>query len=257
MRAARARRAAALGASALSGLTLALLATGCGTARPAMVVEIVPAADESPSGAADHAAKGRAQQLPARLIVAQGDLADHRISPEGADSALVSVDRPECRELAYAATGFLPAGRTGWARASVVAVPAPLPREATERQKRAAAQDAASSTVTVVTLGSYAGNTAGGHFAEVRAAGEACRAGYSATANGETVKVTRVVPHAAHGGDEAAAYTVEAERDGEHYVTELMVVRKGGTLVNLAAGRSSGAAELAAPVVEAQLRKLG
>ncbi|MEU9035945.1 hypothetical protein AB0D45_13755 [Streptomyces sp. NPDC048352] len=256
MSGARARRAAALGASAVSGLTLALLATGCGTARPGLVLEIVPAA-ESPSGAAEHASKGRAHELPSRLILAPGDLADHKVSPEGADGAPVSVDRPECRELAYAATGYLPAGRTGWAKASVVAVPAPLPQDAPEPQKRAAALDAASSTVTVVTLGSYAGDTAGGHFAGVRAAGEACGTGYSVTANGETVRVTRVLAHAAHGGDEALAYTVEAERDGEQYATELMVVRKGGTLANLVAGRASGAAELAAPVVEAQLRKLG
>ncbi|MFJ3879969.1 hypothetical protein ACIPW5_21255 [Streptomyces sp. NPDC090077] len=255
MRGVRARRAAALGASVVSGLTLALLATGCGTARPGMVVEIVPV--ELPAGAADRALTGKGQEAPARLILAQGDLVDHRISTEGADSALVSVDRPECRELAYAAGGFLPTGRTGWAKASVVAVPVPLPQDATERQKRAAAQDAASSTVTVVTLGSYAGNAAGGHFAGVRAAGEACTAGYSATANGETVRVTRVVPHAAHGGDEAVGYTVEAEYDGEHYATELVVVRKGGTLANFVAGRTSGAAELAAAVVEAQLRKLG
>lgn len=256
MRPPRARRIAAVSASAASGLTLALLVTGCGTARPGMVMEIVPPA-ELPAGAADHASKGRGQELPARLILAQGDLVDHKVSPEGADSALPSVDRPECRELAHAATGFLPTGRTGWAKASVVAVPSPLPQDATDRQKRAAAQDAASSTVTVVTLGSYAGSAAGGHFAEVRAAGEACTAGYSATANGETVRVTRVVPHAAHGGDEAVGYTVEAELDGEHYATELVVVRKGGTLVNFLVGRTSGAAELAGPVVEAQLRKLG
>ncbi|AZM90634.1 MULTISPECIES: hypothetical protein [Streptomyces] len=255
MRGVRARRAAARGAWAVSGLTLALLATGCGTARPGMVVEIVPA--ELPADAADHASKGRAQEPPARLIVAQGDLVDHRVSPEGADSPLVGVDRPECRELAFAAAGFLPTGRTGWAKASVVAVPAPLPHDATERQKRAAAQDAASSTVTVVTLGSYAGNAAVRHFAEVRAAGEACTDGYSATVGGETVKVTRVVPHAAHGGDEAVGYTVETEQDGEHHATELVVVRKGGTLANLVAGRTSGEAELAAPVVEAQLVKLG
>ncbi|MCX5376469.1 hypothetical protein [Streptomyces sp. NBC_00091] len=252
----RARRAAVLGASAVSGLTLAFLVTGCGTTRSGMVLEIVPAADSS-AGAAGHLSKGRGQEPPSRLIVAQGDLPDHRVGQETSDSALPSVDKPECRELAYAATGLLPTGRTGWARASAVAVPAPLGRDATERQKRAAALDDASSTVTVVTLGAYAGNTAGGHFAELRAAGEACGGGYSATANGETVKVTRVVPHSAHGGDEALAYTVEAERDGERHTAEVLVVRKGGTLAGFVADRASGEARLAAPVVEAQLRKLG
>ncbi|MFJ8214383.1 hypothetical protein [Streptomyces sp. NPDC096033] len=266
MRAGRARRAAA---GAVSGLALAVLATGCGAGRPTVIVvdEGGPAAELPVSDPADGPArkgrqagpaqKGRTQEAPEHLLVAQGDLLDHKVTPEAHDSAPAGVDRPECRDLARAVEGFLPAGRTGWARASVVAVASALPDDASEGQKRAAALDAASSTVTVVTLGSYAGEAAHGHFAQVQAAGRACEGGYAATVNGETFTVTRVVPHAAYGGDEALAYTVEAERDGEPYQTELMVVRKGGTLVNFHASRLSGEAQLAAPAVEAQVRKLG
>ncbi|GAA0304615.1 hypothetical protein GCM10010302_49020 [Streptomyces polychromogenes] len=263
MRAVRARRAAAL---TLSGLVLAVLATGCGTGRPTViVVEADGPAAEVPSTTgparkgqqAVSPPKGWPQEAPERLLVAQGDLLDHKVTVELHDGAAASTDRPECRELARAVSGFLPAGRTGWARASVVAVASALPDDASEKQKRAAALDTASSTVTVVTLASYAGEAAHGHFLEVQTAGRACEGGYAATVNGETVTVTRIVPHAAYGGDEALAYTVEAERDGEPYETELMVVRKGGTLVNFHASRLSGEARLAAPAIEAQVRKLG
>ncbi|MFF4577711.1 hypothetical protein [Streptomyces sp. NPDC001389] len=266
MRAVRVRRAAAL---TVSGLALALLGTGCGAGRPTVIVveEGVPAAEAPASGADAGPAhkgqqvvppqKGRPQPAPERLLVAQGDLLDHKVTPEAHDSVPGAVDRPECLELAHAMTGYLPAGRTGWARAAVVAVASALPDDAPEGQKRAAALDAASSTVTVVTLGSYAGDAARGHFAELQTAGRACEGGYTATAGGESVTVTRVVPHAAYGGDEALAYTVEAERDGEPYQTELMVVRKGGTLVNFHADRLSGEAQLAAPAIEAQVRRLG
>ncbi|MER6212912.1 MULTISPECIES: hypothetical protein [unclassified Streptomyces] len=265
MRGAQVRRGAAW---VVSGLVLAGVVSGCGTGRPTVIVveDGVPAAAEVSASEAGPARKGqqglaqkggRLQEAPERLLVAQGDLLDHKVTPEAHDSAPVGVDRPECRELARAVAGFLPAGRTGWARASVVAMASALPEDAPEGQKRAAALDAASSTVTVVTVGSYAGEGAHGHFAEVQAAGRACEGGYAATAGGETVTVTRVVPHAAYGGDEALAYTVEAERDGEPYETELMVVRKGGTLVNFHADRLSGEAQLAAPAIEAQVRKLG
>ncbi|RKT06369.1 hypothetical protein BX286_4411 [Streptomyces sp. 3211.6] len=267
MRPGRVRRAAA---TAVSGLALAALATGCGAGRPAVIVveadvqaAELPVSDQAagPARKGQHVVppqQGRLQAAPERLLVAQGDLLDHKVTPEAHDSApAASVDRPECRELARAVSGFLPAGRTGWARASVVAVASALPDDAPEGQKRAAAQDAASSTVTVVTVGSYAGDAAHGHFAEVQAAGRACEGGYAATVNGESFTVTRVVPHAAYGGDESLAYTVEAERDGEPYQTELMVVRKGATLVNFHASRLSGEAQLAAPAIEAQVRKLG
>ncbi|MFH7600094.1 hypothetical protein WDV06_34100 [Streptomyces racemochromogenes] len=265
MRGVRARRAAAL---IVSGLALAVLTTGCGTGRPTVIVveEGVPAAAAELPGSTTGTARkgqqaapprGRAQETPEHLLVAQGDLLDHKVTPEAHEGVPVGADRPECRELARAVSGFLPAGRTGWARASVVAMASALPDDAPEGQKRAAALDAASSTVTVVTLGSYAGDGAHGHFAEVQASGRACEGGYATTADGESVTVTRVVPHAASGGDEALAYTVEAERDGEPYQTELMVVRKGGTLVNFHASRRSGEAQLAAPAIEAQVRKLG
>ncbi|MEU8432125.1 hypothetical protein AB0F18_04320 [Streptomyces sp. NPDC029216] len=256
-------------AASVSGVALAVLATGCGAGRPTVIVveEDVAAAElptsdvgAGPARKGQQAAspqKGRVQEAPERLLVAQGDLLDHKVTPQVHDSAPASVDRPECRELAHAVSGFLPAGRTGWARAAVVAMASALPDDAPEGQKRAAALDAASSTVTVVTVGSYAGDAAHGHFTEVQTAGRACEGGYAATADGETVTVTRVVPHAASGGDEALAYTVEAERDGEPFQTELMVVRKGGTLVNFFANRHSGEAQLAAPAIEAQVRKLG
>lgn len=263
MRAVRARCTAAL---TVSGLVLALLATGCGAGRPTViVVEADGPAAEVPASADGPARKGQplsprkgpSQEAPERLLVAQGDLLDHKVTVEVHDSAAAGVDRPECRELARAVSGFLPQGRAGWARAAVVAVASALPDDASEKQKRAAALDAASSTVTVVTLASYPGDAAHGHFVAVQTAGRACEGGYAATENGETVTVTRIVPHAAYGGDEALAYTVEAERDGEPYETELMVVRKGGTLVNFHASRLSGEARLAAPAIEAQVRKLG
>ncbi|MCX5194958.1 hypothetical protein OOK31_13770 [Streptomyces sp. NBC_00249] len=242
---------------------LAVLAAGCAPAAGA--------ATGGPSGSAVVSAslpKARgADGQPAAAVLAQGDLGGHLITAGTQDGALPGVDRPECRALAYAAVGFLPAGRTGWARASVVAESLPLPAGATERERGQAALDAASSTVTVVTLGSYAGDRAGEHLAEVRAAGPACEGGYSATGGGRTVRVTEVVPVAVPTGsgagvgagraDEAVAYSVRAESGGESYETEVVVARKGGTLVNFYAARPSGEVDLPGAVVDAQVGKLG
>ncbi|MEV7727119.1 hypothetical protein AB0P15_20520 [Streptomyces sp. NPDC087917] len=218
------------------------------------------------SGASASAApRGKSDVELAELLLTEGDLPNHRVDGQSGDSPLVTVDRPECRALAYAAVGFLPSGKTGWARASVVAVSEELPVDASERLKKQAALDAANSTVTVVTLGSYAGKTAAGHLAELRAAAGACAGGYAATANGEpSVRVTKVTALPAPVGagpgfdaDEVLAYSVEAESAGEGYETELVVVRHGGTVANFFAARLSGQVELPAPVVEAQLAKLG
>ncbi|MEV8530305.1 hypothetical protein [Streptomyces sp. NPDC051211] len=244
-----------------SAVSLALLATACGSDSG----KDAPKTDAKASSSAvaeAPAAKAKTDAELAKLIVVQGDVADHTVKEatkaEAAAGAAATSDKAECKVLvqaqAFAAIGT-PAGA---ARTKIVANPKAPGPNATDEEKLAAAMGALGSTATAVTLTSYDGKGAEEAFASLKTAGTACAGGYSATQAGETTKMTSVAPGAAvTAGDESLAYTVVGDADGEKLTTQLVAVRKGNTLATFSSLSLTGTAEQPKAVVEAQVKKLG
>ncbi|MEU3774370.1 hypothetical protein AB0F11_14430 [Streptomyces sp. NPDC032472] len=249
---------------AASAASLALLATACSSGSSDSKDDTkagasAPAA-ASPSAAA--AAKGKTDAELAGLIVAQADLPDHVVKAatpaEAAAGAASTSDKPDCLPLVKAQS-MAPVGKsTGAARTKAVAKPKAPDAGASPEDKAKAAMDALGSTATAVTIASYEGKGAEEAFAALKTAGTACAGGYGVTSDGETAKVSKVAAAApVTAGDEALAYTVEAEQDGAKISTQLVAVRKGNTLATFSALSLSGTAEQPKAVVDAQVKKLG
>ncbi|MEU2831305.1 hypothetical protein ABZ667_21905 [Streptomyces lavendulae] len=171
-------------------------------------------------------------ELRARQLTPQ-DLPDHTIE-EAFQGALISSDKPECRELATVLLGGAMTGTLGQVH-----------NKATK-----------GTTATKVSLHSWTVTKAGSVLADVRAAGKACGDGFSAVSGADKVKINKVVAAPAAGGDESVAYSAEQEQDGEKSSVEVVLVRQGTTTATFTARSASGAAESPASVVAAQLKKL-
>ncbi|MER5934340.1 hypothetical protein [Streptomyces sp. NPDC002054] len=245
-----------------SAVSLALLATACGSEdkKDDAKTDTKP----SVSAPAAPAAKGKTDAELAKLIVAQGDVADTTFKEatpaEAAAGAAATSDKPECKVLVQAQSfGTLgtPSG-TARTKAAGASVKTPGAGASEEDKLKAGLEALTGASATAVTLTSYDGKGAEEAFASVKTAGTACAGGYSATQAGETGKVTGVAPAAAiTAGDEAVAYTVAADADGEAFATQLVVVRKGNTLATFSTLSLSGKAEQPKALVEAQAKKLG
>ncbi|MET9463554.1 hypothetical protein ABZY44_01805 [Streptomyces sp. NPDC006544] len=257
MRTALVRRAV-LTASAVS---LALLATACGSSDKADAKKDDTKPDTASSAPAA-AAKGRTDAELGGLLLVQADLPDHVLKTPSADevkaAAGATSDKPACLPLVKAQSTTAQGTATGTARVKAVAKGKEPAADAGPEEKLKAGLDALGATATTVTLESYEAKGAEDAFASLKAAGTACAAGYGVTQAGEAGKVTKVGPAAAvTAGDEALAYTVEGDADGESFTTQLVVVRKGNTLATFSALSLTGTAEQPTAVVTAQLKKLG
>ncbi|MGW7429338.1 hypothetical protein ACWGIN_07285 [Streptomyces sp. NPDC054861] len=245
------RRTTAVAATAAS---LALLLTACSG----------DANDGKPKGendaSASAAAKPDVKALSAgeleKLIVEQADLKGYQVQkPKAAEilhSGDVGADKPACEPLAEALSHVAP-GDPG----------ASVQRKAIEAKKgKATSADdilgALGAPVTNVTLGSYGGQGAEKAFASLKTAGTDCAGGFTAMASGAKTKVSKVAPESGlTAGDEALAWTVTADMNGQPFVTKLVVFRKGNTLASFASLSLSGTVkELPKTVVDAQAAKL-
>ncbi|MGW2037384.1 hypothetical protein [Streptomyces virginiae] len=248
-------RRSVLSASAVS---LALLATACGSDKADTKADAKPSA---PASSQAPAAKGKTDAELAKLLVTQADLADHTFKEstpaEAAAGATATSDKPECKVLVQA-QAFVPAGTpSGTARTKAIATPKPAAGTSPEEAAKAIA-GALGSTATTVTLASYEAKGAEEAFAAVKTASTKCAGGYAATQDGETTKITKVTPGAAvTGGDESLPLTVELDADGEKLTTQLVLVRKGNTVATFSSLSLAGTAEQPKVLVEAQAKKLG
>ncbi|WP_371617443.1 hypothetical protein [Streptomyces sp. NBC_00454] len=247
-----------------SAVSLALLATACGGSDKADAK-----GDAKPSASASAAAgKGKSNAELSSLILAQADLPDYVFKQATSAEVKIGIDtvsdKAECLPLAKAQV-MTPVGMTsGTSRVKVIAKPKAADPNATAEEKLKAGMDALGGTVTSVTLASYDGKGAEEAFASFKGAGTACAAGFEAKATDgsaspdNSIKFSKVVPGAqVTAGDEALAYTFQGESDGEKISTELVVVRKGSSLVTFYAVSLAGTAEQPKAVVEAQQKKLG
>lgn len=161
-----------------------------------------------------------------------------------AKASEVSSDKPECQPIAEAGA-LAPVGK-------VVTT--------TERIGTGAPTDATdpmSVTMTSVELASYDGKGAEEALASMKAAGTACAGGFNTTAKAEKTKITSIEPGTVTGGDEAAAWTINSESDGESMNSRMVAIRKGNNLVIFHAISFTGKTALPQAYVDAQLKKLG
>lgn len=240
-----------------SAVSLALLATACGSEKADTKADAKPSA-----GSAAPAAKAKTDAELAGLIVVQADLPEHVVKPatpeESAAAAGATSDKPECLPLVKAQSMAPVGSAAGTARTKAVAKPKEPAAGASAEEKLKAAMDALSATATSVTLSSYEGKGAQEAIATLKGAGTACAGGYTGSQGGGALKIQKVTPGAAvTAGDEALAYTVVGDADGEKLAMELVVVRKGNTLATFSALSASGTAEQPKAVVDAQVKKLG
>lgn len=243
-----------------SAASLALLATACGGSSD--TADAKSDTKSSASAPAAGAAKGKTADELGPLLVAQADLPDHVLKPateeEAKAGAALTSDKPACLPLLQAQS-MAPVGTAaGTARIKGVAKPKGANPDASEAEKAKAGIEALGSTVTAVALSSYDGKGAEEAFASLKSAGTACAGGFGIQSGGEPGKVSKVAPAAAvTAGDEALAYTIELDDAGDKATTELVVVRKGNSLVTFSAISLAGTAEQPTAVVAAQVKKLG
>ncbi|MCX4780473.1 hypothetical protein [Streptomyces sp. NBC_01264] len=241
-----------------SAASLVLLVTACGGSDKADAKPSGPAS----SSASAPAAKGKTDAELTPLLVSQADLTDHVLKPISAEDAkggeASTSDKPECLPLVKAQSTAAIGTASGIARIAVVAKGKEPAADASPEEKLKAAMDALKATATSVTLQSYEGKGAAEAFGQLKSASAPCAGGYTANQGGESGKISKVTPAApVAGGDEALAYTVVGDADGEPFTTQLVVVRKGNTLATFSAISLGGAAEQPTAVVAAQLKKLG
>ncbi|MFG2622668.1 hypothetical protein ACGFXC_34150 [Streptomyces sp. NPDC048507] len=222
---------------AAAAITLITLVASCGTEAGTKTGTEAGAGTGPSSAVSSPAPAVRApfteEELTARSLTPQ-DLPGHRVE-EAFQGALVSADKPECREIATVLLGGAMTGTLGQVHTR-------------------ATKDA---TTTKVSLHSWAGTkTASGVLAGVRSGGQACGGGFNAVSGTDRVKFSNVVATSAAGGDESLAYRAEQERGGEKSSVEVVLVRQGTVTATFTANSTSGAAEPPSAVVAAQLGKL-
>ncbi|MEE1753155.1 hypothetical protein [Streptomyces sp. SP18CS02] len=243
-------------AVAAGAVSMALLVSACGSGDTA-------AKDESKGqeSAAAPAAKALSQAELDKLVLTKADLPDHMVAEvtkaELAASASATGDKTECKPLVdvMAMRGAGTPGAT--ATRKLVAVPKPPAEDASPEEKLQAGLGALGATSTVDTLGTYDGQGAADAFAALKKAGADCAAGVTVTTGGEKMKITKVETAAYTAGDEAVAFTLGMDLEGETLKTQLVAVRKGGTVATFYAQSLAGTAQQPKAVIDAQLKKLG
>ncbi|MFJ4870991.1 hypothetical protein [Streptomyces sp. NPDC088757] len=237
-----------------TAVSLALLGTACsgdkaGDSGKGSAAPSASATSEAPAAKALSAAELE------KLIVEQADLPGHQVQKAKATdvvkSEAVVTDKASCKPLADA-LAFIAAGDPA----------ASVQRKAIEVPKKTGSPEdalgALAAPVTSVTLGSYDGQGAQEALASLKASGTDCAGGFGVTSSGEKVKVTKVAPETVTAGDEALAWTVTSDVDGEPFVTKLVVFRKGNTLASFSSFSLAGTVkELPKAIVDAQAKKLG
>ncbi|MFF4168506.1 hypothetical protein [Streptomyces sp. NPDC001744] len=244
---------------ATTAVSLALLVTACGGTKSddrGKGKESTPAASatsEAPAAKALSAAELE------KLIVEQGDVKGHQVRKAGAEDVVtadkVTTDKAACAPIAHAMSFISPGSPAASAQRKVMEEP----KKSATASPEDAVREGLGVRITAVTLGSYDGKGAQDAFASVKKAGAECAGGFTVTQLTEKTKVTKVAPESVTAGDEAVAFTVTTDIEGEPLVSKLVVVRKGGTLASFStvSAAPGGVKELPKAVVDAQVAKLG
>ncbi|MER7955483.1 hypothetical protein [Streptomyces sp. NPDC096030] len=217
---------------------------------------------DAPKGSASASAAPDAKALSAaeleKLIVEQADLKGYQVQKaEPADVVKpgdVSADKPACTPLAEAMS-FVATGEPG---ASVQRKAIEMPKTEGATASPEEALGILSAPVTSVTLGSYDGGGAQEALASLKTAGTECAGGFTLIGGGEKTKITKVAPETVTAGEEALAFTVTTDVEGEEWTSKLVAFRKGNTLASFSVISLGGKVkEQPKAVIDAQAAKLG
>ncbi|MFF1500634.1 hypothetical protein ACFVZR_12285 [Streptomyces sp. NPDC058316] len=252
-------------AVAASTVCLALLATACGGSDSGSGSGDKSADAKGKDSAAKPAAKALTAAELEKAALAQGDVKGHRISKAAAKD-VVSVDdikvaKEVCAPLADALMGAQVGEPGAFTKRTVVSEPKKGSMDKQDTDAEGAFKAVFDITTTQLALGSYDGKGAEESVAALRTAATECAGGFDFTAAGEKQKVSKITEEKVKGGEDAAAWTVQLEQDGEKVQLKLVALRQGPSFasfssMNLAAMGGGGDFELPTAVVEAQAAKL-
>ncbi|WP_158708467.1 hypothetical protein [Streptomyces sp. NRRL S-244] len=250
-----------------SAVSLALLATACGSDKADGKVGGATPTPSAPSAAAAPAAKGKTDAELTALLVTQAEAPGYLLQSEAAakladvDKASVTTDKPECKVLVQGQALQKIGSPTGVARTALGAKPKEAGPNASAQEKAEAIKNAIGTTVTMVGLTSYDDKGAQDVLASVKAAGQACAGGFSSTSQGETTKyesVQRGTGAPVTYGDDSVSLVLTADlEDGDKATILLTVLRTGSTVATFSSISLLGTAESPVTLVAAQSKKLG
>lgn len=253
-------------AVAATVMSLALLTAACGS-------DAGGAADKDSGKAGDSASAKPADTSGAKALtvaelekvsLAQGDVKGHKITKAGpADSITgdaVTADKAACDVFADTLMG----AKSGKPAASTQRKVVSEPKKGGDKESDDPAEAfkaAFDITTTLTTLASYDGKGAEEALAGLRTAASECASGFTLTAAGSKQKIAKIAEVPVKGADEAVAWTVTVEAEGEKSAMKLIQLRQGATLasltsLNLGASGAGGDFDLPTAVIDAQAAKL-
>ncbi|MFI5878044.1 hypothetical protein [Streptomyces sp. NPDC051554] len=210
-----------------------------------------------------------------KLAIAKGDAVGYEVGSVGktypATKSAVTVDKAQCRPVAWAMAGQAPGDAAAATNKMVTEAKKPSSaasksvEDMTEKEFDDAFGAALDRTTTVVGLSSYDGDGAEKAFKAVSDGVKSCAGGFTVTSGGDSQKYTGVVAEkASNTGDESVAFGASAvmeDSGGETGTAHTEVVRHGNTLVtyytvNLGALMSGKAYVVPSVVIDAQAAKL-
>ncbi|MER6613271.1 hypothetical protein [Streptomyces xantholiticus] len=211
------------------------------------------------SAVAEPAAKALTVAELEKLAIAEGDVKAHKVVKAGPEDDVaakdVKTDKPECEPVARAIAGS-PMGEP----AATVKRRATAEPDVKDAGKDGAIEGAFDITTSLVVLSSYEGQGAADAFSALKSAGTACAGGFTMTMAGTEQKIPKMTVAKVSGGDEAVAWTMTGEQDGEKLPFNLAVVRMGSTFVSFSSFNlmaPEGDLPLPTAVIDAQVAKLG
>ncbi|MER5808963.1 hypothetical protein ABT143_12330 [Streptomyces sp. NPDC002033] len=249
-----------------SAVSLALLATACGSDKADGKGDAKP--DARPSAASSApvaAAKGKTDADLTALLVTQAEVPDYLLKADAgaklaqSDQTPITTDKPACKVLAQSQSLQKIGKPTGVARTALGAKPKDPAAGASDEEKAEAVKKALGITTTMTGLSSYDGQGAQETLAAFKTAGQICAGGFSATAGGETTKYQSVAAGpAVSAGDEAVslALTMDLE-DGDKATLLTVMARKGSTVATFSSISLMGTAESPKTLIDTQVKKLG
>lgn len=251
-------------AVAATVISLALLTAACGSdSGDGAGKDNGKAAGSASAAPADKGADSTAKAVSAaeleKMSLAEGDVKDHKVAKatpaDAIEADAVTVDKAACDAFADALMG----AKAGKPAASTQRKVAGLPKKSGDPEKMLDAM--MDVTTTLTTLAAYDGKGADEALAGVRTAATECASGFTLTAAGTKQKVTKITEVPVKGGEEAVAWSVTVEGEGEKYAMKLIHLRQGTTLasltsLNLGAAAEGGDFEMPTAVIDAQAAKL-
>ncbi|WP_327368994.1 hypothetical protein [Streptomyces sp. NBC_01217] len=254
-------------AVAASTVCLALLATACGGSDSGSGSDGKGSDTKGKeSAAANPAVKALTVAELEKAALAQGDVEGEKIAKATAKDTItadaVTVEKEACTAFADALMGA-PIGKPA---ASIQRHSVSEPKKGDKDKQDSADpaeafQAAFDITTTQIGLASYDGKGAEETIAGLRTAATECAGGFAFTAAGTKQKVSKITEEQIKAGEEALAWTVLVEQDGEKSPFKLVAFRQGATVVSFSAfnlAAAGGGADFGLPtaLVERQAAKL-